>query len=131
MRWKCPAGRFWADGGDSVIIHHVAFEWFPTVTDADVADFDTALGALPALVPELISYTHGVALRLRAGTSDYGVVALVDSASALHRYLDHPTHAAITAEFAPRMFKTRTAVQLHCAPELASLLAPNRARDAT
>lgn len=107
-----------------MIIHHVAFEWFSTVTDADVADFDAALTTLPGQIPELLSYTHGVALRLRAGSADYGVVAVVDSAAALHRYLDHPAHAAITARFAPRMFKTRTAVQLRCATEWIALHTP-------
>ncbi|GAB5897703.1 hypothetical protein OKHIL_35120 [Mycolicibacterium mageritense] len=48
-----------------MIIHHVAFEWFPSVTDVDIAEFGTALAALPALLPELVSYTHGEALQLR------------------------------------------------------------------
>ncbi|WP_229480095.1 hypothetical protein [Mycolicibacterium mageritense] len=50
---------------NQMIIHHVAFEWFPSVTDVDIAEFGTALAALPALLPELVSYTHGEALQLR------------------------------------------------------------------
>lgn len=95
------------------MIQHVAiFRWKEGTTDEQVAAVTQALGALPAQIEALRSYTAQPNLALRPGGGDYGVVAVVDDEAGVHAYLDHPAHKHAVDRYIAPIIAERIAVQL-------------------
>jgi hypothetical protein len=78
--------------------HVVVFRWNSSTTDDDVARLSAGLDELPALVPQLRSYTHGSDVRIGEGSWDYAVVADFDDAEGWRAYDAHPRHEEVRAE---------------------------------
>lgn len=95
-----------------MILHSAVFTWVPEVTAEDVVALTAALESMAAGIPEIRSYRCGESLRLRAGSADFGVVALVDDEAGLSAYLDSAAHALVYEQHLGRMIATRAAVQL-------------------
>jgi len=94
------------------MIRHVAmFRWKAGVT-AEHADHTAAvLRALPAAIPELVSYHVGRDLGISNGNFDFCVVAELHSVEAFEAYRDHPQHQAVLKEYIVPHIAERTAVQ--------------------
>ena len=94
------------------MIRHVAmFKWKDGVT-AEHADHTAAvLRALPAVIPELVSYHVGRDLGISNGNFDFCVVAEVHSVEAFAAYRDHPQHQAVLQEYIVPHIAQRVAVQ--------------------
>lgn len=95
-----------------MILHLAAFVWKDDVTPDDVAGLTDALRAMAARIPELRFYECGDALRLRPGSADFGVAAVVDDEAGLSAYLDSDAHNEVYASYLSRMIASRSAVQL-------------------
>lgn len=95
-----------------MILHVVTFTFRDDVTDEQLDAVDEALGRLPDRVEALRSYSHGRDLRLRQGTGDYAVVALVDDEEGLTAYLEHPDHVEAVQTAVSPLVLSRQAVQI-------------------
>lgn len=95
-----------------MILHLAVFTWKAEVTPADVAELTSALRAMAAGIPELVSYECGENLRLRPGGADFAVAAIVADQAGLDAYLDSPPHHEVYEKYLGRMLESRMAAQL-------------------
>jgi hypothetical protein len=78
--------------------HVVLFRWTDDTTTDDVEQIRAGLSSLPAVIPQIRSYTHGPDLRVGESTWDYGIVAEFDDPAAWEAYDVHPEHSRVRAE---------------------------------
>lgn len=86
-------------------LRHIV-SWKLTATDADTnrehrAAIADALESLPALIPEIRSFTVGSNVRESDAHFDLALVADYDDADALDTYAVHPEHVRVAAFIAP------------------------------
>jgi hypothetical protein len=95
------------------VIRHVAvFRWNPEAPPASVEAFASALGGLPALIPEIRSYRFGPDARLGlSANADFAVVADFDDAEGLAAYAHHPAHQDVIGRLLRPIVADRLAVQ--------------------
>jgi hypothetical protein len=98
-----------------MIVHVVTFTFQDDVSAEQLDAIDAALRELPDRIEGLRSYLHGRDLRLREGTVDYAVVAVVDDADGLAGYLDHPAHVRAVQTYVMPVTVARQAVQIETA----------------
>lgn len=92
-------------------LRHIAlFRWKDEVTEAQIAEVEGLLGALPDAVPELRSYTFGRDAGISEGAFDFAVVADVDDEAGFVAYRDHPDHQAALVVMRP-LLADRAALQ--------------------
>ena len=103
-----------------MILHLATFRWKDDVTEHDVAELTARLLAMAEAIPQLRSYRCGESLRLRPGSADFGVAAIVDDEAGLSAYLDSQPHQQVYDDLLGRMIAERAAVQLDV-PQGASL----------
>jgi hypothetical protein len=96
------------------------FEWKPDVTPEQVEALCADLATMPQLIEGVRFYRFGVDLGLRPGNLDFGVVAQLDSAADVDRYLDHPAHLRLVERHIVHMVAARRAVQIELDPRTAS-----------
>jgi hypothetical protein len=94
-----------------VIRHTVLFRWNPAVPAATLAAVGAGLGALPAAIPSIRSYSFGTDVGINEGNFDYAVVADFDDLDGYLAYRDHPDHRAVIAEHIAPNVAERVAVQ--------------------
>jgi Stress responsive A/B Barrel Domain len=94
-----------------MIRHVVVFRWNATVTEAHLAAMAAALDALPAKIPEIAGYHHGVDAGLNPANFDYAVVGDFASADDYVVYRDHPEHQQFIADHITGRVADRAAVQ--------------------
>ena len=98
-----------------MIVHVVTFAFRDDVSAEQLDAIDAALEELPGRIEGLRNYLHGRDLRLREGTGDYAVVAVVDDTDALAGYLDHPAHVHAVQTYVVPVTQSRQAVQMETA----------------
>ena len=91
--------------------HVVMFRFADHVADDHAERLATELSALPAKIPEIISYRHGPDLGASEGTYDYVVVADFASPDDFLAYRQHPDHLAMIADCITGAVTERAAVQ--------------------
>lgn len=91
------------------------FEWVDGVSSADIDAMATALDALVATVPEVVSYVHGPDAGVSEGNFDYVIVGDYATVDDYATYRDHPEHQRIIAELIKPHVAKRAAVQYHTA----------------
>jgi len=89
------------------------FQWAEGTAAADVEAMATALDALVATVPEVVSYQHGLDAGISDGNFDYVIVGDYASVDDYAVYRDHPEHQRIIAELIKPHVAKRAAVQYH------------------
>ncbi len=94
------------------VLHMAMFEWKPDVTPEQVEALCADLATMPQLIGGVRHYRFGADLGLRPGNLDFGVVAELDSAADVDRYLDHPAHLRLVERHIVRMVAARRAVQI-------------------
>jgi hypothetical protein len=80
--------------------HVVVMKFKPDVADADVADLERMLDALPNRIMEIKMFEFG---RDRLGSDrshDFALVALFTNLAALERYRNHPEHRPVAEKIA-------------------------------
>jgi hypothetical protein len=79
------------------MFRHVALlKWKKGTTEAQVAEWTAALKALPAVTPEIRSYTFGTDISTAIdGPWDYAVVADFDDEAGWLTYRASPGHVAV------------------------------------
>ena len=87
------------------------FKWVDGVDNAAIEAMATALDALVAAVPEVVSYVHGPDLGVSQGNFDYVIVGDYASVEDYVVYRDHPEHQRIIAEMIKPHVAERAAVQ--------------------
>ena len=91
--------------------HVVMFRFADHVADDHAERFAAGLSALPATIPEIISYRHGPDLGVSDGTYDYVVVADFASPADFLAYRKHPDHVAFIADCITGAVAERASVQ--------------------
>ncbi|NUW32280.1 Dabb family protein [Nonomuraea sp. SMC257] len=95
------------------MIRHVAlFTWTDDATDEQKAAVATALGTLPAAIPQIRAYTFGPDAGINQGNHDFAVVADFDDLDDYLVYRDDAGHQAVIAEYIKPILASRAAVQL-------------------
>lgn len=94
-----------------MIRHVVTFALTEGTTADDLREVEEALGTLPGLIPELISYEFGRDLGLKAGNGGFAATALVEKPEHVASYLDHPEHVRISHQVLGPHVAAKTAVQ--------------------
>jgi hypothetical protein len=100
----------------SLIVHLVTFRWKSDVTHADVDSLCDQLRTLAPQVSGLLAFQFGTNARLRPGTGDFGIVAVMETAEDLHAYMEHPEHKRVVQEWTNRMSADRIPVQFELPP---------------
>lgn len=78
------------------MIRHVAvFRFTDAVTDSLIDEIDEALGALPSIIPEIISFSSGRNAHVTDGAWDYAVVSDFASPEDYLVYATNPRHMDI------------------------------------
>ena len=78
------------------MIRHVAvFRSTDAVTDSLIDEIDEALGALPSIIPEIISFSSGRNAHVTDGAWDYAVVSDFASPEDYLVYATNPRHMDI------------------------------------
>lgn len=95
----------------SRVQHVVLFRWKEGVGPVHVSAATKALATLPALIPQIKSYSFGPNLGINPGTYDFAVVAEFDSADDYLVYRDHPDHRAFIAAYTADFVSERAAIQ--------------------
>jgi hypothetical protein len=103
-----------------MIGHIVAVKWNDRVTDHLIATFEDGLRALPAIIPELISYRFGRDLGLRQGNGDFAILAQLASGDDVPKYLDHPAHQRVIKELLAPILAERTVIQFEWEPDFSA-----------
>ncbi len=78
-----------------MIKHLVFFKFTPETTDAQIADLEAALGALPDVIPEIKEFVFGRDVVRSERSYDFALVSSFDDLDALGRYQVHPDHQAV------------------------------------
>ncbi len=94
-----------------MIRHVVLFRWKEGVDDAHVEATAAALSRLPALIPQIVSYSCGTDLDTAPTTLDFAVTAQFASVDDYVVYRDHPDHQAFVATYVAPFVTDRFAVQ--------------------
>ncbi len=94
-----------------MIRHVVLFRWKAGVDDAHVEATKAALGRLPGLIPQLVSYSYGADLGTAPTTLDFAVTAQFATIDDFVVYRDHPEHQAFVADYVAPFVDERCAVQ--------------------
>jgi hypothetical protein len=87
------------------------FKWAEDVDAAHVEALAAGLDALPAQIPSIQGYLHGLDAGVNDGNFDYIVVGEFASVDDYLVYRDHPAHKAFIAEFVAGRVDDRCAVQ--------------------
>jgi hypothetical protein len=103
-----------------MIGHIVAVKWNDRVSEELIAKFEDGLRALPAIIPELISYRFGRDLGLRQGNGDFAIIAQLASGDDVPKYLDHPAHQRVVKELLAPILAERTVIQFEWEPDFAA-----------
>ena len=69
-----------------MIRHCVMFRFEDSVTEAEIGELSAALDALPAAIPEIVTYRHGRDLGLAPTNFDYSITA--DFATGSRSWID-------------------------------------------
>ena len=94
------------------LLHLVAFRWRAGTSPAAPAALRSALLAMAADLPQILSYRCGPDLGVLDGSWDFAVVAAARTVEDLRSYLDHPSHVAIVENLVRPILEQRVAVQL-------------------
>jgi len=78
------------------MLKHVVFMKFkPTATEADIADLEEALAALPAAIPEIKGYEFGRDIVRSERSYDFALVSAFENFDSLKHYQVHPDHVVV------------------------------------
>ena len=94
-----------------MIRHVVMFRFEDSVTEAQIAELSSALDALPASIPEIVTYRHGRDLGFAPTNFAYTVTADFADVDGYTTYRDHPEHQRFIAEHITGKVSDRAAVQ--------------------
>jgi hypothetical protein len=94
-----------------MIRHVVVFRWNDSVDDEYLHELAAALDALPAAIPEIVTYRHGRDLGLAATNFEYSITADFADVADFTVYRDHPEHQRVIAEHITGRAAERAAVQ--------------------
>ena len=78
------------------MLKHVVFMKFkPGKEEAEIAELEKGLGALPAIIPEIKGYEFGRDVLRSPRSYDFALVSTFDDLDAMKRYQIHPDHQAV------------------------------------
>ncbi|MDM7920708.1 MAG: Dabb family protein [Pyrinomonadaceae bacterium] len=80
-----------------MLTHIVCWKYKPEVTDDQRNDHIAMLRALPAVIPDIISFNVGSDILQLDRSFDTGLVAVYPDRAALDAYTDHPEHQKVAA----------------------------------
>ena len=75
--------------------HCVLVKFKSDTNEAQIADLEKSLAALPAVIPEIKNYEFGRDVVRSPRSYDFAVVATFDNLDAMNRYRAHPAHQRV------------------------------------
>jgi hypothetical protein len=75
--------------------HVVFFKFKEGVGEEQIADLESSLGALPPVIPEILSYEFGRDTVRSERSYDLALVSTFRNLESLHRYQKHPNHQMV------------------------------------
>lgn len=94
-----------------MIRHLVLLRWNEPLAAEELAAMEAALGALPAAIPELVTYEFGADLGRAPTNFDYAITATFAEAEHHGVYNDHPAHQQFMSDHITGRVAERAAVQ--------------------
>ena len=95
------------------ILRHVnLLSWKEGTSETQIAALCQELERMRSEISEIRSLTFGPDLRLAEGNVDFAIVEDFDDAEAFGRYVAHPAHTRMVAEFLRPILASRQAIQL-------------------
>lgn len=94
-----------------MIRHCVMFRFEDSVTETQIAEMSAALDVLPAAIPEIVAYRHGVDLGVGPTNFAYAVTADFADLDGYTTYRDHPEHQRFIADHITGNVADRAALQ--------------------
>jgi hypothetical protein len=82
-----------------MIKHVVLAKFKKETTEAEIADLQKSLGALPALIPEIKLYEYGPDIVHSERSCDFALVSAFENMDTLKRYQVHPDHVVVLNKF--------------------------------
>ena len=92
--------------------HVVLFRFADTTSDAQIADMEAALAALPDTIPEIASYTLGRDAGINDASWDFAVIGEFATSADYVVYRDHPVHRHVIETLVLPIVSDRASVQL-------------------
>lgn len=80
-----------------MLTHIVCWKYKPETTAAEREDHRAKLRKLPAVIPNILSFSVGADILQLERSFDTGLVAVYPDRAALDFYTDHPDHQAVAA----------------------------------
>jgi hypothetical protein len=81
-----------------MIKHVVFFKFKPEAVEAEIADLEKSLRALPAVIPEIREFVVGRDVVRSERSYDLALISGFDDLAAMGRYQVHPEHQAVLAK---------------------------------
>ena len=91
--------------------HVVLLTFTPSTTPEDVAAIIDGLESLPAVVPEIESYSFGSDLGIVDGNASFAIIGEFADAAAYQAYADNPVHLDVIRTRIAPFVAARSAVQ--------------------
>jgi hypothetical protein len=97
-----------------MIRHCVTLTFAADATEEQLAAIEAGLAALPAVIPQIRSYSFGRDLALAEGNASFVVIGDFDDIEGYAAYRDHAVHQQLIAERIRPILTGRSAVQYRC-----------------
>lgn len=81
-----------------MIKHVVFFNFKDGVSEADIAELETGLGRLPAIIEEIREFVFGRDVVRSERSFDFALVSSFDDLQAMERYQVHPDHQKVVSK---------------------------------
>jgi hypothetical protein len=75
--------------------HVVMMKFKPGIREAEIEGVERGLGALPSVIPEILSYEFGRDVVCSERSYDFGLVSEFIDLDSLQRYQRHPDHLVV------------------------------------
>jgi hypothetical protein len=115
---RCPLSGFWSGrvlrlSQEEAMLHHlVFFELSDSATDADRDAIIDGLESMPAVVPEIQSYTVGAALPSPNASWSIALIGVFASVDDYKSYSANPVHQKLVADVIRPKVKNVTSAQI-------------------
>ena len=99
-----------------MIKHVVLIKLKPEASPEQINRMIAGYNSMRDAIPDLLSWSMGPNLR-NDGDYEYAMVAIVEDAESLRRYVDHPLHKEVARELGRPIFETREIADYEFDPE--------------
>lgn len=96
-----------------MIQHIVLLSWKQALTDEQLLSIEQALAALPASIPQILSYQFGADMAWAKGNASYALIARFANKQDFDGYVRHPRHLAMMKTVFAPLLESYQAIQMN------------------